>query len=220
MTERGEVLSLTEEAYQIIKKRIIETIYPPESFLTEASLSDDLGMSRMPIRMAIKRLQNEDWLKADFRKKIKVRSVTRKDVLEIYELRKLLEESAMKIIFETDRTWEFSHRIEEKVVRIKAAQNDPYEWEYADTEMHMELVSIFDNSRIDRIYKNNQEEFIRIGLISKKPPLHVQRVIERLYQMVQAIRENNADIALSILREDHLEAGLEMALSVVADKER
>ena len=160
MTERGEVLSLTEEAYQIIKKRIIETVYPPESFLTEASLSSDLGMSRMPIRMAIKRLQNEDWLKVGFRKKIKVRSVTRKDVLEIYQLRKLLEESAMKIIFETDRTWEFSHRIEEKVVRIKAAQNDPYEWEYADTEMHMELVSIFDNSRIDRIYKNNQEELI------------------------------------------------------------
>ena len=91
MTERGEVLSLTEEAYQIIKKRIIETVYPPESFLTEASLSSDLGMSRMPIRMAIKRLQNEDWLKVGFRKKIKVRSVTRKDVLEIYQLRKLLE---------------------------------------------------------------------------------------------------------------------------------
>jgi DNA-binding GntR family transcriptional regulator len=216
MERQEEVISLADEAYHIIKKRIIEATYPPNSFLTEASLSEDLQMSRMPVRTAVKRLQNEGWLFGGFRKKIKVRGITRKDVEEIYQLRKLVEESAMKLIFETGKTWEYSYRIEEKVVRMRAVQFDPYEWEYADTEMHIEIVSVFDNSRIDRIYRNNQEELVRIGMVSKKPPVHVQKINDNLYVMTEAIREKDFDKAMEILRKDHIESGLEMILAVIS----
>lgn len=218
MPEGREDRSLTDEAYAVIKKRIVGACYAPDTFLTEASLSEDLRMSRMPIRMAIKRLQNEGWLLADFRKKIRVKGVTRKDVLEIYQLRSLVEENAMKAIFAADRTWEYSHRIEEKVVRMRAAQFDPYEWEYADTEMHIEIVSVFDNTRIDRIYRGNQEELIRIGLISNKPPVHAQRINDNLYLMTEAIREKDFDKAMHILRTDHLEAGLDMILEAMEER--
>ena len=210
-------LSFTDEAYTIIKKRIIDTTYAPETFLTEASLSEDLQMSRMPVRMAVKRLQNEGWLLNEFRKKIKVKGITRKDVLEIYQLRSLVEESAMKTIFDTGRTWEFSHRIEEKVVRVKASQNDTYEWELADTEMHIEIIRIYDNSRIEKIYRNNQEELIRIGIVARKTPVHVQNVIDNLYIMVKAVRTNDYDTAIGILRKDHLQEGLQLALAMVSE---
>lgn len=215
MPQPKEQLSLTDEAYAIIKKRIIDTTYAPETFLTEASLSEDLQVSRMPIRMAVKRLQNDGWLLNEFRKKIKVKGITKKDVLEIYQLRSVLEETAMKTIFEMDKTWGFSHKIEEKVVRVKAAQNDSYEWELADTEMHIEIISIFDNSRIEKIYRNNQEEVIRIGILSRKTPVHVQKIITNLYVMVEAIRKKDYDTAIGILRKDHLQEGLEMILAMV-----
>ena len=44
-----------------------------------------------------------------------------------------------------------------------AAASDPYAWEVADTDMHMEILSILDNERINRIYENNLSEQIRIG---------------------------------------------------------
>lgn len=213
--KEANVLSLTDEAYNVIKKRIINITYPPDTFLTEAKLSEDLKMSRMPIRMAIKRLHNEGWLLSSFRKKIKVKGVTKKDVLEIYQLRKLVEENAMKLIFEMNKTWEYSHRIEEKVVHMKAMQDDPFEWELADTQMHMEIVSIFDNSRINKIYQNNQEELIRIGLISNKPFVHVQKIIDNLYSMVESIRAKDFDNAIAILRADHLEEGLKLILAII-----
>lgn len=215
MQNQDENNSLTDEAYHIIKRRIINTTYAPNTFLTEASLSLELNMSRMPIRMAVKRLQHEGWLLSGFRKKIKVKDVTKKDVLEIYQLRQLLEVNAMKLIFEMDKTWEYSHRIEEKVVRMKAVQFDRFEWELADTRMHIEIVSIFDNSRITKIYENNQEELIRIGMLSNKPLVHVNKILDNLYIMTEFIRSKDYENAIAILRADHLEEGLKMILAAI-----
>jgi DNA-binding GntR family transcriptional regulator len=212
--------SLTELAYDDIKKKILNLTYPPGSSLTETSLAKELQTSRMPIRMAVRRLENEGWLIADFRRKIKVKGISRKDVLEIYQLRSLLEGNALKMIFDLDKTWEYSHLIEEKVVRIKAAQQNLYDWERADTEMHMQIVSIYGNERINRIYISNQDELIRIGLMSQKTEVHVHEIIERLYQFVEAIREKRFPEAMEILRKDHLEAGQEMALAKLPSKER
>lgn len=207
--------SLMDRAYATIKKRILNLTYPPGSALTEAGLAEELRTSRMPVRMAVRRLENEGWLIADFRRKIRVKSVTRKDVLEIYQLRTLLEGNALQLIFDQKKTWEYSHRIEEKVVRIKAAQHDLYEWERADTEMHMEIVRIYANERINRIYRGNQDELIRIGLLSGKTEFHVQETIEGLYRFVTAIREERLPEAMEILRREHLEAGRDLALAVV-----
>lgn len=207
--------SLTDLAYDAIKKKILNLTYPPGSSLTEASLADELETSRMPVRMVVRRLENEGWLIADFRRKIRVKSITRKDILEIYQLRSLLEGSALKMIFDLGKTWEYSHRIEEKVVRVKAAQNDPYLWERADTEMHMEIVSVYENERINRIYLSNQDELIRIGLLSQKKERHVQETIDGLYRFVDAVRGNRFPEAMEILRHDHLEAGQDMALAKI-----
>lgn len=204
--------SLMDMAYEIIKKRIINLTYLPGSSLTEAGLAQELQTSRMPIRMAVRRLENEGWLIADYRKKIRVKDITRKDVLEIYQIRSLLESNALQMIFDLKKTWEYSHRIEEKVVRIKASQKDLYEWELADTEMHMEIVSIYENERINRIYRSNQDELIRIGLMSQKREGYVEEIIAGLYRFVEAIQKGNLPAAMEILRRDHLEAGQELAL--------
>jgi len=207
--------SLMDLAYDNIKKKILNLTYPPGSYLTEASLAEELETSRMPVRMAVRRLENEGWLIAGFRRKIRVKGITRKDVLEIYQLRSLLESNALKMIFDLKKTWEYSFRIEEKVVRIKAAQNDLYEWERADTEMHMAIVSVYENERINRIYRSNQDELIRIGLMSEKKDRHVHEIIEGLYRFVEAVRGKRFSEAMEILRRDHLEAGQDMALAKI-----
>ncbi|PAB60465.1 GntR family transcriptional regulator [Anaeromicrobium sediminis] len=207
--------SLMDLAYIDIKNKILNLTYPPGTALTESGLAKELKSSRMPIRMAIRRLENEGLLIAGYRKKIRVKEVTRKDVLEIYQLRSLLEKNALKMIFDSDKTWEYSHRLEGKVVNMRAAQNDLYDWEVADTEMHKELVSIFQNDRINRIYENNQNELIRIGLISGKSSAHIKEVNARLVEFIESIRNKKFELAMSILKEDHLDAGLEMALDKI-----
>ena len=180
--------------------------------LTEAILTKELGMSRSPVRTAIQMLQSEGLIVSDYYKSMTVKEITEKDINEIYQLRELIEGAAFKLIFTSGRNEEYSYRIEEKVVRMCASTGSLYEWEIADTAMHMEIISILDNERINKIYENNLSELIRIGQYSVKNGMHIPKTNENLKKMVQYIRKGNFEKAYDILRTDHFETGKSRAL--------
>ena len=138
--------SLADQAYEIIKNNIMNLTYPPGMPLTEALLTEELGMSRNPVRTALKMLQSEGLIVTDYYKSMTVKEITDKDINELYQLRELLEGSAFKLIFEGGKEEEYSYRIEEKVVHMCAVASDVYKWELAD-------------GKRDRFYKNNYRDF-------------------------------------------------------------
>ena len=186
-----KTISLADQAYARIKENILNLTYPPGMTLTEAMLTKELGMSRSPVRTAIHMLQTEGLIVSDYYKSMMVREITDKDIQELYQLRELLEGAAFQEIFTSGRQEEYSYRIEEKVVRMCAVSGDLYDWEVADTAMHMEIISIFENERINRIYENNLSELIRIGQYSIKNGMRIPRTNENLKKMVQYMRKNN-----------------------------
>lgn len=210
MTEKH--ISLADRAYEAIRTNILNLTYPPGTQLTEAKLTADLNMSRSPVRAAIKMLQAEGLIVTDYYKSMTVKELTDKDIREIYQLRELLESSAFQLIFTSGRWEEYSYRIEEKVVRMCAAAGDIYQWELADTNMHLEIISILDNERINRIYENNMSELIRMGQCSVKNGMDIQETNENLKKMVLHMRENNYEAAYAILKSDHFTTGKETAL--------
>lgn len=204
--------SLTNQAYEKIKERILNLAYPPGMPLTEAKLTSELGMSRSPVRSAIQMLQAEGLIVSDYYKSMTVREITEKDINELYQIRELLEGAAFRLIFSTGRNEEYSYRIEEKVVRMCAAADDPYEWEVADTAMHMEIISIFDNERINKIYENNLCELIRIGQYSVRNGMDISGTNENLKKMITYMRDGDFAGSYTILRTDHFETGRNSAL--------
>ncbi|WP_122643699.1 GntR family transcriptional regulator [Luxibacter massiliensis] len=210
MAERH--ISLADQAYETIRTNILNLTYPPGMQLTEKRLSEDLNMSRNPVRTAIKMLQAEGLIISDYYKSMTVKEITAKDIQEIYQLRELLEGDAFRLIFTTGRWEEYSYRIEEKVVRMCASASDIFRWEVADTHMHMEIISIYDNSRINRIYENNLSELIRMGQRSVKNGMDIAKTNLNLKKMIQYMRVNDYANAFEILRQDHFTIGKETAL--------
>ena len=204
--------SLADKAYHTIKTNILNLTYPPGMPLTEAILTEELEMSRNPVRTAIKMLQAEGLIVSGYHNSMTVKEITDKDIEEIYQLRELFEGSAFKLIFSSNRFEEYSYRIEEKVVRMCAAANNPYEWEVADTKMHLEIVSIFDNTRINKFYESNLFELIRMGLYSLKNGMQIEKTNANLKKMVQYMRNNDYENAYAILTQDHFMTGKDSAL--------
>lgn len=204
--------SLADQAYEKIKQNILNLTYPPGMVLTESMLTRELGMSRSPVRTAIQMLQSEGLIVSDYYKSMTVKEITDTDINEIYQLRELLEGAAFRLIFTSGRYEEYSYRIEEKVVRMCAAAGDLYDWEVADTAMHMEIISIFENERINRIYENNLSELIRIGQYSIKNGMHIPVTNENLKKMVTYMRKENYEKAYAILQKDHFRIGHDTAL--------
>jgi DNA-binding GntR family transcriptional regulator len=210
MTEKH--VSLADQAYETIRTNILNLTYPPGTQLTEAKLTADLKMSRSPVRAAIKMLEAEGLIISNYYKSMTVKEITAKDIREIYQLRELLEGSAFQFIFTSGRYEEYSYRIEEKAVRMRAASSDIYQWELADAKMHLEIISVFDNERINRIYETNMSELIRMGQYSVRNGMNIMQTNENLKKMVQFMRENNYASAFAILQEDHFKIGKETAL--------
>lgn len=212
----SEALSLSDQAYAVIKQGILDLSFPPGSDLTEARLAAELGMSRAPVRAAMQRLESEGWLEANFRKKTKVKRILRQEVEDIYQLRQLLEPPALREIFAQERTWEYSFLIEAGLLRIKACRDDLYQRERAETDLHMAIIGVFGNQRLTRIYQNVQDELIRIGLgfvrTEERDHRYLDQIINGWEQMVAAIRQQRLEEALDILDRDHLSGALALAL--------
>lgn len=204
--------SLADQAYAIIKQNILNLTYPPGMPLTEAKLTQELGMSRNPVRTALKMLQSEGLIVSDFYRSMKVKEISFKDIQNIYQLRELLEGAAFRQIFASGRAEEYSYRIEEKVVHMCAVAGDPYAWEMADTSMHLEIVSIFDNERITKFYESNLSELIRIGLYSIKGGMRMDSTNANLKKMIKFMRKNDFENAFEILVKDHFMMGKDTAL--------
>lgn len=205
--------SLADKAYTIIKNNIMSLTYPPGMPLTESQLAEELGMSRNPVRSAIRLLEAEGLIVSDYYKTTMVKDITDKDIEELYQLRDLVETEAFQRIFSTNRFEEYSYRIEEKVVRMNAVADDVYQWELADMKMHMELISILDNARINRMYEANLSEAIRIGLYSIKNGMHIPKTNTNLKRMIKYMRIGNYEKSYAILKADHFTTGKQSALT-------
>lgn len=81
----------TALAYDEVKRRIIETVYPPGAKLSEARLAEELGYGRSPIRSAFSRLQAEGWIDVSPQSGTYVKSLTEREIHDIFETRLLLE---------------------------------------------------------------------------------------------------------------------------------
>lgn len=89
MTE-GKVTSLADLVYSQVERDILTGVYQRGDALTELKLSEQLGVSRTPVREALRRLEQEDLVESRG-KSIVVVGVTHRDLLDMLEVRMRLE---------------------------------------------------------------------------------------------------------------------------------
>src|ERR1700735_300912 len=87
---------LTALAYSSIKQYILEGQTDPDLRLTEAVLSEQLGISRSPVREALNSLATEGLITIEPRRGAFLRRFSVKEVSDLYDLRKLLEGFAVQ----------------------------------------------------------------------------------------------------------------------------
>lgn len=91
-SERDELVqSMQERAYSFILRRMLSGELPAGTPLSEASLARELGISRTPLREAIRRLAAEGFLRQTPNRGSNVVEFSKRDIAELYDLREALE---------------------------------------------------------------------------------------------------------------------------------
>jgi DNA-binding GntR family transcriptional regulator len=145
--------SLVTMADQEIRRLILAGELAPGQRLYEAKLSEQLGISRPPLREALRVLAAQGILSQTPRLGYRVVELSDEDVDEIYSLRAVLEQFALDLALPTVREDDFAE-LDAIMARMWQAARRGSEPEIVATnrEFHLALVALARHSRLTRAY--------------------------------------------------------------------
>lgn len=83
--------NVADSAYETLKRKIIDLEIEPNSPLVEATLAAELNISRVPLREALRMLEQDHLVERSHNKGFLVRGITEQDMKDIFEIRAVLE---------------------------------------------------------------------------------------------------------------------------------
>lgn len=87
--------TLREQCFDQVRGLIVDGTLTPGSHLVETKLSGQLGVSRGPLREALRQLEREGLVASDGKGHLLVRELTAREILEVFEVRSALESAAI-----------------------------------------------------------------------------------------------------------------------------
>jgi len=143
--------SLNDIAYDHIKALIMDGKMVPGVVYTELELAKALGTSRTPVREALLRLAAENFITFYTRKGMSVKIFTRKDIEDLFELRRALEKTAYAKI--AGRLTPEQIQEIKKIIQETESGEKPFT--QGSREFHLYLIEAHGNWFITEIYRNN-----------------------------------------------------------------
>lgn len=161
MTEY-QYMPLRDVVFHTLRRGIMQGDLKPGERLMEIKLANRLGVSRTPIREAIRMLELEGLVVMIPRKGAQVAEITEKDLKDVLEVRMGLEELAVKFACQRiteeqlDNLYHASRKFEEAVKR-----EDLTELAQADVDFHDLIYKATGNERLVQLLNNIREQMYR-----------------------------------------------------------
>lgn len=208
---------LREIVFESLREAIINGILKPGERLMEIQLAEEMGVSRTPVREAIRKLELEAFVVMIPRKGAYVAGISMKDIADVFEIRAALEGLAAGLAAERITEEELEH-LERTLVKITECteSNNLDALIDIDTDFHDVLYKASRNERLVQIVSNLREQIQRFRTASLSHPGRMKDALEEHKKIVEAISERNAELAQSLARE-HIENAENSMLNVLKE---
>lgn len=197
--EEYQEYSLRGRVFQTIRDNILNGVYQENEELRENTIAKELGVSRTPVREALRQLELEGLVKIVPNKGACVTGITRKDVKDIYAIRSMLEGLCARWATEhitdaqIDELEEIIMLSEFHLKRGKEGQSQQV------TELDGKFHEILYNASDSRILKHVLSDFHKYVRMARKAsvadPARAEKSIEEHKRILQAIKNRDADAA-------------------------
>lgn len=168
MSEPEEDGSLTEVLYGSLREKVLSGALPPGTELRQETIARQFGVSRVPVREAMSRLQAEGLIVRRPRRGFVVTSLDIPEIIEIFELRMVLEQHAIDTATRLRSEADVA-AVEELLIRMETL--DPSTPDYVSTwlninrEFHGRLIASARRHRLSSItfnLRDTTEPYVRI----------------------------------------------------------
>ncbi|MEY3627352.1 MAG: hypothetical protein RL163_1851 [Pseudomonadota bacterium] len=201
--------ALYEEVAELLRQRIFASELEPGSWIDEVKIAEAYGISRTPLREALKVLAAEGLVTMKVRRGAYVTEVNEKDLSDVYHLLALLESDAAGVVAERATEAELES-LAELHQSLERAQGDREAFFRINEEFHQRLLQLADNrwreqmvADLRKVMKLNRHQSL----------LKSGRILESLQEhrlLLQALQSRDAAASAQRMRE-HFLSGLEAA---------
>lgn len=201
----NEYIPLRDVVFNTLREAIITGDLAPGERLMEIALADRLGVSRTPVREAIRKLELEGLVVMVPRKGAHVASINEKNLQDVIEIRMVLEEFAIGLACEriTDAELLELKQIHDEFITC-VGKGDPRTIAQKDETFHDAIFRATDNNRLISIIGNLREQFYRYRMEYVKDIENHEDLIRDHHDLLEAIIGHDGDRA-SRLMHDHIE---------------
>ena len=203
--ETRRVADSSERAYDTIRKLLVEFKLKPGERINEVQLSRTLGVSRTPIREALNRLASEGFVTLTRNRGFFIRSLSTEGMLDLYELRSIIECAAFRLMCERADDGEIDRlrRYWEAIVDVYP--NQPPDVILAEDEgFHLLIAELSGNPEIVGQLKSINARIRFIRRIQIEHPSHDKAQITSHSAIVEAAVKRDVENGVRLLR-DHIE---------------
>ena len=193
----NEYLPLRDVVFNTLRQAILRGELKPGERLMEIQLANKLGVSRTPIREAIRKLELEGLVLMIPRKGAEVAEITEKSLRDVLEVRRALEELAVELVCEKiteeqiqdlkDAAEEFKESLESgDITRIAEA----------DVKFHDVIYMATDNQKLIQLLNNMREQMYRYRVEYLKRSDFHQQLIDEHEEIIETIESGQKDRAV------------------------
>jgi len=196
---------LNQKVYRILKAEIIEGSLKPGTKLLENNIAKQLGISRTPIREALRELAAEGFVKMNPNQGVVVSNASVEDVQEVLQIRGVLEGLAARLATKMINEEEIKELEKyQKRMEYYTNKDDVLAFSEMDTEFHELILNICGNNRLIQIRKNLSDQAHRYQIRSLSVPGRLKYSLKEHQEIVEALKRKNPEQA-DRLSQKHIE---------------
>ena len=202
--------ALYEEVAELLRQRIFSNQLTPGSWIDELKLAEEYGISRTPLREALKVLATEGLVTMKVRRGAYVTEINAKDQRDVYHLLSLLEADASSVVAASASAAQMQD-LQSLHQALVAAVVDTDQFFELNERFHMRLLEIADNRWRDQLVADlrkvmklnrhhsllksgrvaeslNEHQALMDALMARDPALSAQRMREHFANGLEAAR--------------------------------
>lgn len=196
----NEYLPLRDVVFNTLRKAILRGELKPGERLMEIQLANKLGVSRTPIREAIRKLELEGLVLMIPRKGAEVAQITEKNMQDVLEVRKALEELSVQLACERitpEQVEEMKMAAEDFRKVLKSG--DVTKIAEADVKFHDIIFAATNNQRLITLLNNLREQMYRFRVEYLKQKECYPQLLEEHDKLIALISGGNVEEACELM---------------------
>jgi DNA-binding GntR family transcriptional regulator len=206
-------LSQGESAYLQRLEAIRTGLFQPGDRLREVDVSDRLSLSRTPVREALRKLEADGIVEHRARIGAVIRKLERTEVVELYEMRQVLERTAAEMAAKHASAAEIDE-LEDLNAQIAASTGNPAAAASINQDFHRYIYLATRNRFLLESARALNNALLLLGPTTLADPARIKTVVHQHQTIIDALREGDAETA-SAMAAAHLQTSLRHRLKVM-----